>query len=175
MPYQFKREPLRGDEAERLYAACRTFRERLIVGVLLDTGVRVSELCSLTAGAVNFQSHRVTVYGKGGPHGAKSKRRILPLSSRAAELLERNFAVLDTFPLSERPVQRLLKRLAARAGIARPVSPHVLRHTFAVACLKKRMSLVTVSRLLGHDHLKTTEVYLNLSPEDVLAEFAERW
>jgi integrase/recombinase XerD len=73
------------------------------------------------------------------------------------------------------PIQRILKRLANRARINRPVSLHVLRHTFAVAAVQKGISLPALQRLLGHDRLTTTEIYLNLSPEDVIREFHETW
>ena len=51
------------------------------------------------------------------------------------------------------------------------VSPHVLRHTFAVNCIKKGISTRALQSLLGHDRLATTEIYLNLSPEDAIREF----
>jgi integrase/recombinase XerD len=72
-------------------------------------------------------------------------------------------------------IQRILKRVANRAHITRPVSPHVLRHTFAVTAVQKGVSLPALQRLLGHDRLTTTEIYLNLSPEDVIREFREKW
>jgi len=56
-----------------------------------------------------------------------------------------------------------------------PVTPHVLRHTFAVTAIQKGISLPVLQRLLGHDRLTTTEIYLNLSPEDVVREFREQW
>jgi integrase/recombinase XerD len=53
--------------------------------------------------------------------------------------------------------------------------PHVLRHTFAVAAVQKGISPPALQRLLGHDRLTTTEIYLNLSPEDVMRELREKW
>ena len=70
-------------------------------------------------------------------------------------------------------VQALL--IANRAGISKPVSPHVLRHTYSVSCVKKGISTRSLMQLLGHDHLSTTEIYLNLSPEDVIKEFESKW
>ena len=58
---------------------------------------------------------------------------------------------------------------------SRAVSPHVLRHTFAVTAIQKGISLPTLQRLLGHDTLQTTEIYLNLSPEHVVEEFQQKW
>jgi integrase/recombinase XerD len=61
------------------------------------------------------------------------------------------------------------------AYIRRPVTPHVRRHTFSVTAIQKVISLPALQRLLGHDHLATTEIYLNLSPEEVVREFREKW
>ncbi len=72
-------------------------------------------------------------------------------------------------------VQRIVKLVANRAHISRPVSPHVLRHTFAVTAVQRNISLPSLQRLLGHDHLGTTQIYLNLSPEEVIREFNEKW
>ena len=66
MPYQYKREPLNPDEANRLASACETHQERLIVWALLDTGLRVSELSRLTREHIDWQNHRLMIYGKGG-------------------------------------------------------------------------------------------------------------
>ena len=62
-----------------------------------------------------------------------------------------------------------------RAHIRRPAPPHVLRHTFSVTAIQKGISLPALQRLLGHDRLTTTEIYLNLSPEEVVREFREKW
>jgi integrase/recombinase XerD len=72
-------------------------------------------------------------------------------------------------------MQLMIKKLANRAQISRTVTPHVLRHTFAVSAVQKGISLPALQRLLGHDRLTTTEIYLNLSPEDVVREFREKW
>ena len=115
------------------------------------------------------------IYGKGGPYGTKSKRRIIPLTARVQPLIEGHFALHDGFGMGDRTIQRIVKRVANRARISRPVSPHVLRHTFAVTAVQRNISLPSLQRLLGHDHLGTTQIYLNLSPEEVIREFNEKW
>ena len=77
--------------------------------------------------------------------------------------------------MSARTIQRLVKRVARRAGLMKLCTPHVLRHTFAVTAVQKNISLPALQRALGHDNLETTQIYLNLSPEHVLAEFREKW
>jgi integrase/recombinase XerD len=87
MPYQFKREPLLPEEATRLAQACQTVREKLVIWTLLDTGLRVSELAGLGPAQIDWQGHRLTIYGKGGPYGSQFKRRIIPLSARVQPLI----------------------------------------------------------------------------------------
>ena len=175
MPYQYKREPLTQDEANRLANACRTPAEKLCVWTLLDTGLRVSELAALTSKQLDWQMHRLTIYGKGGPYGSKTKRRIIPLPPRVRTILEAHLSLVDRFGMSARTIERVVKRVAGRVRIRRPVSPHVLRHTFSVTAIQKGISLPALMRLLGHDHLSTTQIYLNLSPEDVIREFQTKW
>lgn len=74
MPYQYKREPLTQDEANRLANACKTHEEKLVVWTLLDTGLRGSELATFTKDHLDWQGHQLTVYGKGGPYGTTLPR-----------------------------------------------------------------------------------------------------
>jgi integrase/recombinase XerD len=175
MSYQYKREPLTADEANRLAQVCNTYEENLIVWTLLDTGLRVAELANLKKDNLDWQSHRLMIYGKGGPYGMKSKRRVIPLTARVQPLLEGHFALHDTLGMSVRTLQRVVRTIVNRASISRKVSPHVLRHTFSVTAVQKGISLPALQRLLGHDHLATTEILLNLSPEHVIKEFTDKW
>jgi integrase/recombinase XerD len=91
--YQFVREPVRPEEGDRLCHACQSTDEKLIVWTLLDTGLRVSERCSLTPEHVLWQQKSLRVSGKGGPYGKRSKKRVVPLSRRIQALLEPYFAL----------------------------------------------------------------------------------
>src|ERR1041385_1425539 len=106
MAYQYKREPLTTDEANRLANACKTHEERLVIWTLLDTGLRVSELASLDRGKLDWQQHRVTIYGKGGPYGSRTKRRVIPLSARVQPLLEGHLSLNERLGLTPRTIQR---------------------------------------------------------------------
>jgi integrase/recombinase XerD len=86
MPYQYVREPLTAEEADRLANACETPTEQLIVWTLLDTGLRVSELCALTTKDILWQQRQLRFRGKGGPYGKKSKVRVVPCRSSAAAI-----------------------------------------------------------------------------------------
>jgi integrase/recombinase XerD len=65
--------------------------------------------------------------------------------------------------------------VADRAGIVRDVSPHILRHTFATTPLQKGISLPTVQKILGHDRLATTAIYLNFTDVHIQDEFERKW
>lgn len=175
MTRQFKREPLTADEANRLANACQTHQEKLVIWTLLDTGLRVSELAQLEKSNFDWQGHRLIIFGKGGPYGKKSKRRVVPLTPRIRPLVEGHWSLYDSLGMNVRTIQRLVKAVANRAQISRPVTPHILRHTFSVASLQKGISLVALQKVLGHDRLTTTEIYLNMSPEEALREFQEKW
>lgn len=175
---QYKREPLTEAEATALEAACTTPRERLIIWILLDTGLRLAEFCSLTKDRLDYQARRLTVYGKGRAtkkSARMTKRRILPLADRAFEVLAAHFRLADDMGMGKRTVQGWVRRVATRAGLTKKVTPHVLRHTFAVSCLRKEMSLPTLQKLLGHEDLQTTGMYTNLSPDDIDREFRSKW
>jgi integrase/recombinase XerD len=173
--YQFKREPLTQDEATRLANACETPLEKLLVWTLLDTGLRVSELAHLKAGNIDWQARQLIVYGKGGPFGSRSKRRVVPMSGRIRPLIEAHFGLYDTVGVGVRTIQRLVKRVANKAKIARNVTPHVGRHTHAVTALQRGISLASLQRVLGHDHIETTAIYLNISGEEAAREYRDKW
>jgi hypothetical protein len=92
---------------------------------------------------------RLMVYGKGGPYGTRSKRRVIPLTARVQPLLEGHFALHDEFGMSVRTVQRIVRIIANRAQISRKVSPHVLRHTFTVTAVQKGISLPALQAASG--------------------------
>ncbi len=175
MAYQYVREPLRAEEADRLAHACSTVEEKLIVWTLLDTGLRVSELCSLTPQHMLWQQKSIRVSGKGGPYGKQSKKRIVPLSKRIQTLLEHYFALHDAWFVGPRQVQKIVKNIANKACITQTVTPHILRHTFATLALQKGISLAAVQKILGHDRLTTTAIYLNLTDAHVVEEFEKKW
>jgi integrase/recombinase XerD len=174
MSYQFVREPLNGEEYDRIVNACRSFAEKLVVWVLLDTGLRVTEFCTLRRDEIHWQENCLVVWGKGGPYGTKGKRRVVPLAARTKRLLEVHFATNLSMGFSTKTAQRIVRRVANRAMITKPVTPHTLRHTFAVNCVKRGVSTASLKKILGHDRLETTEIYLNICPEDALAEFFQK-
>jgi len=93
MAYQYVREPLRSEETDLLCHSCGTVKEKLIIWTLIDTGLRVSELCSLTPQNILWQQKSIRISGKGGPYGKKSKKRVVPMSRRVQALLEPYFSL----------------------------------------------------------------------------------
>ena len=174
MAYTFVREPLNSEECDRLVNACRTFREKLVIWTLLDTGMRVSEFCNLKRTQIQWQENRIVVWGKGGRYGTRKKRRIIPLTVRINQIFRIYFITNDQVRISVRASQRLVKKVANRAMITKPVTPHVLRHSFAVNCVKRGLSMASLRKILGHDRLETTAIYLNICPEDALREFFQK-
>lgn len=169
MPDQYKREPLAHGEANHLVNACRTCDGQLIAWTFLDTGLHVSGLVNLSEANFGRQGQRIMVYGKDGPYGSSSKRRMIPLSHRIQPLVEGHLALQEKVRASASTIQCIIKRVANRAHISRPVTPHVLRHAFSIAAIQKGIALPALQRP-RHDRLTTTAIYLNLSLEDVIRE-----
>ena len=108
MVYQYRREPLNDEEVDRLVNACDTFREKFVVWTLLDTGMRLSEFANLKKENIQWQERRIVVYGKGGPYGKRSKRRIIPMTDRVRRLMEHHFAENNSVGMSKRTIARIM-------------------------------------------------------------------
>ena len=149
----------------------RLARDTAVVELLYGSGLRVSELCGLTAGSIDLNRRRVAVIGKG------DKERVVPLSEPATEALAawltlramvptRDDAAHSLFPnqrggpLTPRDVRRILDHRSVA-----PTHPHALRHTFATHLLDGGADLRAVQELLGHADLSTTQVYTHVSRE----------
>jgi integrase len=102
---------------------------------------------------------------------AATKPRVIPLSARVQPLIEGHLSLHNNIGIGVRTIQRLVKDIANRAHIRRTVTSHVLRHTFAVTCIQKGISTRALQEIMRHDRLATTEIHLNLSPEEVIREF----
>jgi len=169
MAVQYKREPLTEDQADSLINAAQDFKDRLVILTLMDTGLRVKEFCNIDPERIEWQRNRMSVIGKG------NKRRVVPLTPRVKHLLETHFGNRKETGLIPRTVQRIVSRVANKAKISRKVHPHILRHTFAVHSLRRGVSIKALQIIMGHDRLETTNIYLNMNPEDALKEYADKW
>jgi integrase/recombinase XerC len=157
-------------------------RDRAILEVLYSCGLRVSELTALDQEDIDLDLGIARVMGKGG------KERIVPMGSKAREALDnylqRRGELLAGRPeeravflnnrggrLSARSVGRRLKKLLQRCKLGRPLSPHGLRHSFATHMLDAGADLRAVQEMLGHASLSTTQRYIHLSVDKLMAEY----
>ena len=166
---QYKREPLEEPEIEDLKRACSCFEEAFMVNVLLETGMRVSELANLKKEQISWQRDCITTIGKGG------KRRVIPMSKATRFYLAEYFKNHSRVKYGTRWIQKIVQRVAENASIMKKVSPHVLRHTFAVCYLHKGGNIRALQGILGHSHIQTTDMYLNYSGIRVLDDFKRVW
>lgn len=146
-------------------------RDRAIIELLYSTGIRVGELVNLKIEDINFAEEVIKVKGKG------RKERIVPVGKFALdcliEYIERRpnkgekFVFLNKYgkKLTERSVERIIKKYSIIAGINKKVTPHTLRHTFATHLLDRGADLRFVQELLGHERITTTQVYTHLTIE----------
>jgi integrase/recombinase XerC len=148
-------------------------RDHALLELLYATGLRVAECCGLDLDDVDRRRGAVRVMGKGG------KERVVPAGDAALEALDGWLSVrgegggalftnLRGGRLGTRSVHRIVKRRARAAGIARRVTPHTLRHTFATHMLGEGADLRLIQELLGHSRLTTTQRYTHVSPEHLM-------
>ena len=179
-PKQWRRVPtvLTVAEVERLVVTPNAveplgIRDRALLELAYATGVRVSELVGLQLQHILYQDGLARVFGKG------SKERIVPVGRRALgavalyareiwPLLDRTSGGGTLFlnargtPLSRVGAWGVIKRAARQAGIAKRVTPHTLRHTFATHLLEGGADLRAVQEMLGHRDLATTQLYTHV-------------
>ena len=205
-------EPLSQDDVEAILKVCtycresqtndrRKFtmrrptarRDRAIILTLLDTGLRATELCSLTVGDVDLKTGRIDVkHGVGG--GAKgSKGRVVFLGKAARRSLWRYLAERDDGeeldaplfigkhfrPINKDSLRQLITSLGKKAGVKK-CYPHLFRHTFAITYLRAGGDVFTLQLLLGHSSLDMVRRYARIAEVDVAqahrkASPADKW
>jgi site-specific recombinase XerD len=156
----------------------KSLRDKAILELLFSTGLRVSELCSLT-NDTDFSMGEFSIRGKGG------KVRVVFLSDAAREALNKylkarkdlNDALFvqvgkeisskEPAPLTRRSVERIVRHYATKAGIGKKVTPHVIRHSFATDLLSNGADLRSVQMLLGHASISTTQIYTHVTDKQL--------
>ena len=157
----------------------RDVRDRAMLELLYGSGLRVSEAIGLELGNILRDRGLLLVRGKG------RKERLVPLGEVAADAVDRfvngpRVALIERHlqrggaaharvlvnlrggPISRQSVFQIVRRRAVQAGIARPVSPHTLRHSYATHLLSGGADLRTVQLLLGHTDIGTTQIYTHV-------------
>ncbi|HWX19595.1 MAG TPA: tyrosine recombinase XerC [Candidatus Binatia bacterium] len=164
-----------GNHAKLRNAALLCHRDVAILETIYSCGLRISELCGLQAGEIDWNERLVRVRGKG------KKERLIPIGETALDAVKTYWALLPLYPsgtapvffakskrlkpVSARDLQLRLKKYLALAGLDPNLTPHKLRHSYATHLLDAGADLRSVQELLGHAHLATTQVYTHLTTE----------
>lgn len=176
---------LYADQIEHLLAANQQrtdalmVRDQAILSLLFASGLRVSELVTLTMHTIDFRRRMLVVLGKG------RKERLVPFSLEAKEALEQYKNTLRPLllakqptnemtpifflndkgkPLTARGLQYILLAIEKKTGEHLALHPHLLRHSFATNLLENGADLRVIQELLGHKSINTTQVYTHVSP-----------
>ena len=169
------------DEVDRIISAadpstCDGQRNRAILETLYSCGLRVSELIELRLSNIYADEGYISVFGKG------RKQRIVPIAESALREIHNSLAFryeldvkhgfedyvfLNRFgrKLSRIMVFNIVKRYCAEAGVAKEISPHTFRHTFATHLLEGGANLRAIQMMLGHEQISTTEIYTKVDKQ----------
>ncbi len=145
-------------------------RDKLIFEILYSTGVRVSELVNIKVKDIDFENKSIRIFGKG------KKERIVFFGDQALKLiniyldqrgLTNEYLILNNRgnKITTRGVDLIIHKNSLKSGLKNKITPHTMRHTFATHMLNDGANLLTVQELLGHENLKTTQVYTHVSNE----------
>ena len=163
-------------------------RDKTIIMLMYGSGLRVSELTSLSISDLYLEDGFIKVLGKGDkerlvPVGAKTIKQIgyymIHYRNHVANKNDKNKLILNQkgVPLSRITVFKVLKDLAAKAKINKNISPHTLRHSFATVLVEAGADLRAVQQMLGHESITTTEIYTHLDKsylKSVIEQFHPR-
>jgi site-specific recombinase XerD len=152
-------------------------RDRAILALLYGTGARASEVAGLSDADVDLKDRTIRVVGKGG------HQRVIPMNESVCEIMRVYKSARGSCARPDQPFFRSrkrrklsttravifdrVKRYTRVARIAKHVSPHVLRHTFATHLVRLGEKLIVLRDLLGHKQLSSTQVYLHMTGEDL--------
>ena len=147
-------------------------RNTLILELLFATGMRISELCSLTNEQINFNDYIIKIYGKG------SKERLIQICNKNVqnlldeyrrefdfELKNYNYFFINRLcsRLSEQSVRNMINSYSKSAGVSIHITPHMFRHSFATLLLEEDVDIRYIQQMLGHSSITTTQIYTHTS------------
>jgi integrase/recombinase XerC len=154
-------------------------RARALLEMLYATGIRCAELVGLDLAHLDLESRTARVLGKGskervvlyGRSAAQAIEAYLPARARTRPRSDALFANARGGRLSDRSVRTILTRQLQLASVARRVSPHALRHSFATHLLERGADLRAIQELLGHSSLSTTQRYTHVNTRQILEAY----
>lgn len=147
-------------------------RDIAMLELLFATGLRISELCSLTPHEVDLENQIILIHGKG------SKERLLQIENKSAlralhiylkifftQIHKCNlfFVNRNGTPLSDQSARRIINRYADLASVQQHITPHMFRHTFATSLLDADVDIRYIQEFLGHSSISTTQIYTHVS------------
>lgn len=154
------------------YQYKNTLRDIAVIELLFATGMRISELCSLSPVNVNLINRTVLIYGKG------SKERIIQIGNEDVyqilckyvqeyqhEIERTGHFFINHLgePLSDQSVRRMIRKYSDAAAINLHITPHMFRHTFATALLDADVDIRYIQEMLGHSSINITEIYTHVT------------
>ena len=152
-------------------------RDRALLYLLLDTGVRIGEATGLTLPDIAWKENLLNVDGKTGrrpvPFGRHSKRALRTYLAQERRAISHHirsvFLTRSGTPLSNGGAIDHVRQIAIRAGVkGKKLGPHTFRHTFALEYIRAGGDAFTLQRILGHSSLEMTRRYVNLAKEDLV-------
>jgi len=163
------------EEVEHLLleTECNT-RDHAIILLMLTTGLRRSEVLSISRDAIQWDSKRIKITGKGG------KERFVFLTPEAIAAIKRymknrRWDPLDDdkklFPIKDSRLYQIVKKYAKRCGFNKDITPHTLRHTFATMAVRRTGDVEAVRKIMGHESITTTQRYLHITDDDAQNTF----
>jgi site-specific recombinase XerD len=173
--------PLTAQEVSQFWSSFRTFRDLAMVALMLFGGLRSREVLSLQLEDLRFTQGQILVQGKG------NRQRLLPVDPQIIDIIERYLSVErprtdSTFvfvvlkgpnlgkPLTPAGLRTLFRHHRRLSEVAK-ANAHRFRHTFGADMVRAGISLPALMKLMGHSHINTTMLYVQLSAQDVWREF----
>ena len=154
------------------YSKKTALRNILILELLFATGMRISELCSLTLEQIDISDYIIKIYGKG------SRERLIQICNNStqnlideyirtfnSEIINNKYIFTNRLQnkLSEQSVRNMINKYTKDSGISIHITPHMFRHSFATLLLEADVDIRYIQQMLGHSSITTTQIYTHTS------------
>lgn len=154
------------------YSYKSSLRDIAVLELLFATGIRVSELCSISAESINLNDGVIRIYGKG------ARERIIQIGNPDVQAALQSYYEVFSVQiqktgwlfvnrlgnqLSDQSVRNMINKYVSRAGIEQHITPHMFRHSFATLLLEEDVDIRYIQHLLGHSSITTTQIYTHVT------------